>query len=69
MLAAPATGVFRDQSALLALGDAKDPKLLVIAPRFAQHTAVDIDRSREAGCPTSMMGSVALARRVLHDAR
>ena len=69
VLAAPAAGVFRGQGALLALGDAKDPKLLVIAPRVAQHTAFDIDRSRDAGYPTSMMGSVALARQVLYDAR
>ncbi len=61
VLAAPAAGVFRGQGVLLALGDAKDPKLLVIAPRVAQHTAFDIDRSREPGYPTSMMGSVALA--------
>lgn len=69
VLATPAAGVFRGQSALVALGDAKDPKLLVIAPRVAQHTAFDIDRSREPGYPTSMMGSVALARQVLYDAR
>ena len=69
VLAAPATGVFRGQGALLALGDAKDPKLLAIAPRVAQHTAFDVDRSRESGYPTSMMGSVALARQVLYDAR
>ncbi|WP_298829018.1 amidohydrolase family protein [uncultured Piscinibacter sp.] len=69
VLAAPAAGVFRGQGALLALGDAKDPKLLVIAPRAAQHTAFDIDRSREPGYPSSLMGSVALARQVLYDAR
>lgn len=69
LLAAPESGVFRGQSALLATGSAADGKALVIAARVAQHMAFDVDRSAKPDYPRSLMGSVALARQVLHDAR
>ena len=70
VLATPANGVFRGQSALLALGapDSGDAKSQVIAPRVAQHLAFEIGIGRET-YPTSLMGAVALIRQTLLDAR
>lgn len=69
VLAVPGSGVFRGQSALLATGDSADGKSLVIAPRVAQHMSFEFDRSPRSDYPRSLMGSIALARQVLHDAR
>ncbi|CAD5367170.1 Amidohydrolase [Rubrivivax sp. A210] len=69
VLSAPANGVFRGQSALLALGapDSDDPKSQVIASRVAQHLAFESGGGRET-YPTSLMGAIALQRQTLLDA-
>jgi imidazolonepropionase-like amidohydrolase len=69
VLAAPAAGVFRGQSALVNLGDGKEAKAMVLTPRAAQHLAHETDRSRMAAYPSSLMGAVALVRQTLYDAR
>jgi imidazolonepropionase-like amidohydrolase len=75
VLAAPATGVFRGQSALLNLADAGDAlslanaKSFVLMPRAAQHIATEIERSRDAQYPSSLMGAIALQRQTFYDAR
>ncbi len=69
VLAAPGTGVFRGQGALINLGDPAQPRAMMLAPRAAQHVANDFNRGRAAGYPTSMMGAIALVRQTLSDAR
>jgi imidazolonepropionase-like amidohydrolase len=75
VLAAPSTGVFRGQSALLNLADAGDApslanaKSFVLMPRAAQHIATEIERSRDAQYPSSLMGAIALQRQTFYDAR
>lgn len=68
-LAAPASGVFRGQSALVELGAQTDAKALVLRPRVAQHLAFEVNAGRDLGYPTSLMGSIALMRQTLWDAR
>jgi len=71
----PATGVFRGQSALLNLADAGDApslanaKSFVLMPRAALHLATEIERSRDAQYPSSLMGAIALQRQTFYDAR
>ncbi|MFM7295344.1 MAG: amidohydrolase family protein [Burkholderiales bacterium] len=71
VLAAPAVGVFRGQSALVQLLDGVDAKSQVLQARVAQHAGFDYERSFRADVsyPNSMMGAIALARQSLYDAR
>lgn len=72
VLAAPAQGVFRGQSALLNTADiapGRDTKSLVLAERVAQHLANEVDRSSSPSYPSSLMGAIALVRQTLYDAR
>ena len=69
VLASPANGIFRGQSALLNLGAGTEPKAMVLAARAATHLAHEIDRSRRGVYPGSLMGSIALVRQTLYDAR
>ncbi|MDM4764921.1 amidohydrolase family protein [Pelomonas sp. SE-A7] len=69
VLAAPAQGIFRGQSALLATGEGLDAKSLVLATDVAQHMSHEFERGRNAGYPSSLMGAIALARQTLLDAR
>ncbi len=68
VLAAPAAGVFRGQSALLSTQPARDAKAAVISPRVAQHMGFETPNEGNT-YPTSLMGAVALARQTLFDAR
>lgn len=72
VLAAPATGVFRGQGALVNLLDPDEsqaPRAAVLQPRITQHIAHEVQRGRDAGYPSSLMGSIALVRQTLLDAR
>jgi imidazolonepropionase-like amidohydrolase len=73
VLAAPGVGVFRGQSALIALanpeGVGSSARAVVLAPRVAQHLAFEFNSPRSDTYPTSLMGSIALARQALWDAR
>ncbi|HEY1090509.1 MAG TPA: hypothetical protein VGE47_05405, partial [Burkholderiaceae bacterium] len=69
LLAAPAKGIFRGQSALLATGDNLDAKRTLIKADVAQHLALDFERGRAAGYPNSLMGAIALTRQTWNDAR
>jgi imidazolonepropionase-like amidohydrolase len=75
VLAAPASGVFRGQSALLNLANAGEgtslanAKSFVLMPRAALHIATEIERSRDANYPSSLMGAIALQRQTFYDAR
>jgi imidazolonepropionase-like amidohydrolase len=74
VLATPASGVFRGQGALLAMGGSATPgagfdaKSQVIAARATQHLAHEVNLGREA-YPNSLMGAIALVRQTLFDAR
>lgn len=70
VLASPASGVFRGQSALINLATTPDVKSMVILPRAAQHIANEYERSFSgATYPGSAMGAIALVRQTLYDAR
>lgn len=69
VLATPGAGVFRGQSALINMGDGRDPKALLLTARAAMHLAHEFDRSRRSIYPGSLMGSIALIRQTLFDAR
>lgn len=72
VLAAPAVGIFRGQSALVQLTDPRagqGVKSLLLAERVAQHLGLDVDGSRQARYPDSLMGSIALLRQTWLDAR
>ena len=69
VLAVPATGIVRGQSALINLGDGSDAKSLVLASRVAQHLAHAPERGPGSGYPNSLMGAIALVRQTLYDAR
>ena len=71
VLAAPAVGVFRGQSALVQLLDGVDAKSQVLQARVAQHAGFDYERAFRADVsyPNSMMGAIALVRQSLYDAR
>ena len=77
-LSLPPTGaVFRGQSALISLRDGADARSLVLAADVAQHlaheyTAFDFEaggRPANLSYPTSLMGSIALERQTLLNAR
>lgn len=72
----PAGAVFRGQSALISLRDGADARSLVLSPDVAQHIAheyqtIDFDTGIRVGTiyPTSLMGSIALQRQTLLNAR
>jgi hypothetical protein len=71
VLAVPAAGVFRGQSALVSLQDSADAKALVIQSRVAQHVANEAERGfgRGVGYPNSTMGAIALVRQTMYDAK
>ncbi len=68
VLAGPAVGVLRGQSALVNMADGSDAKALVILPRAAMHLANETERGFRS-YPGSMMGAIALLRQSLYDAR
>jgi imidazolonepropionase-like amidohydrolase len=68
VLATPAAGVLRGQSALVNMADSGDAKSLVIAPRAALQVANETERGFRS-YPGSMMGAIALLRQSLYDAR
>lgn len=63
---APEEGLFRGVSALVNLGNGELADNLVL-PRVAHNVTLESNSFRE-GFPTSLMGSIALARQVLSDA-
>ncbi|MBV8035787.1 amidohydrolase family protein [Roseateles sp.] len=73
----PAGAVFRGQSALISLRDHADARGLVLAADVAQHLAHEYNsfdfeagaRPTALGYPTSLMGSIALERQTLLNAR
>ncbi len=71
VLASPAVGVFRGQSALVNLADSTDAKSVVLQARVAQHLANEANAGFGQGTtyPGSMMGAIALIRQTLYDAR
>ncbi len=73
VLASPAVGVFRGQSALLSLAEHTDKKTVVLQSRVAQHMANEAERggggAGTSSYPNSTMGAIALARQTLYDAR
>ena len=71
VLASPGVGVFRGQSALIALANPEgaSARTAVLTPRVAQHLAFEFNSPRSDNYPTSLMGSIALARQALWDAR
>ena len=69
VLASPANGVFRGQSALVNLADGPNPKAMVLAPRAALAIAHDIDATPAPTYPGSLMGAIALVRQTFYDAR
>jgi len=73
----PPGAVFRGQSALISLRDGADARSLVLTPDVAQHLAheyqgFDFEAGGRGGAinyPTSLMGSIALQRQTLLNAR
>ncbi|WP_457392327.1 amidohydrolase family protein [Roseateles sp. P5_E1] len=73
----PVGAVFRGQSALISLRDGTDARSLVLAAEVAQHlaheyTTFDFESGARPGnlsYPTSLMGSIALERQTLLNAR
>jgi imidazolonepropionase-like amidohydrolase len=70
VLASPGHGVFRGQSALVALGESASARASVLLPRAAQHMALDFHSGMGGGgYPNSLMGAIALSRQTLLNAR
>ena len=69
VLASPAQGIFRGQSALISTADSPDPKRQLLAAEVAQHLSHEFERGRSAGYPSSLMGAIALVRQTWWDAR
>jgi N-acetylglucosamine-6-phosphate deacetylase len=67
-LAAPADGVFRGQSALLATADGEASDTILVRD-VAQHLTLTVPRRLRSGYPGSPMGAVALARQAMLDAQ
>jgi imidazolonepropionase-like amidohydrolase len=67
-LAAPAAGIFRGQSALLALREGGQAKDILLAERVAQHLGYEFAGWGTGEYPTSLMGAMALIRQTLIDA-
>lgn len=66
VLATPAAGIFRGQSALISMGSA-EPKAALLNARVAQHMSNEPDRSSRGAFPNSLMGAIALVRQTLYD--
>jgi imidazolonepropionase-like amidohydrolase len=67
-LVVPGRGIFRGQSALVALRDG-DPQRQVIRPRVAQHLAFEHEGWGSSDYPHSLMGAMALTRQTFLDAQ
>lgn len=67
-LVAPADGVIRGRSAVLATGTGAVNQQL-LATDVAQHMELTVSRRGRSGYPGSPMGAVALARQALYDAQ
>ena len=68
VLATPAAGIFRGQSALLSLNSNDNPKNMVLATRVAQHMANELEPGGR-GYPGSLMGVIAQVRQTFYDAQ
>ncbi|MBL9186337.1 MAG: amidohydrolase family protein [Opitutaceae bacterium] len=62
---APGRGVFRGESALVSLSG-RAPGSILLRPQLAQHVAFEVS---PGGYPASLMGSIALVRQTLIDAK
>jgi imidazolonepropionase-like amidohydrolase len=69
VLAAPSSGIFRGQSALLNLNGADNAKSLVLNSRIAQHMANELEMGRGSSYPSSLMGVIAQVRQTFYDAQ
>ncbi len=69
VLAAPSSGIFRGQSALLNLNGADNAKSLVLNTRVAQHMANELEMGRGSSYPSSLMGVIAQVRQTFYDAQ
>jgi imidazolonepropionase-like amidohydrolase len=67
-LIAPAAGVIRGTSAVVATGDA-EPNKTLLAADVAQHLYLTVPRRGRDSYPGSPMGAVALARQAIYDAQ
>lgn len=69
VLSTPSNGVMRGQSVLVSTADGERPNDLVLKSAVAQHLAFEQGQWPSNEYPSSLMGSIALMRQVLHDAR
>ncbi len=69
VLSAPQNGVLRGQSLLASTADATRPGEVLLKSAVAQHVAFEQGQWPSNDYPSSLMGSIALIRQVLHDAR
>ncbi|MBR7800077.1 amidohydrolase family protein [Undibacterium fentianense] len=69
VLATPAAGIFRGESALLNLNGSDNAKSLVLNPHTAQHIANELEFGRGGGYPSSLMGVIAQVRQTFYDAQ
>lgn len=67
-LIAPAAGVIRGTSAVVATGDG-EPNQTLLAANVAQHLHLTVSRRGRDSYPGSPMGAVALARQAIYDAQ
>jgi imidazolonepropionase-like amidohydrolase len=67
-LIAPAAGVIRGTSAVVATGDG-EPNQTLLAADVAQHLYLTVPRRGRDSYPGSPMGAVALARQAIYDAQ
>jgi imidazolonepropionase-like amidohydrolase len=67
-LIAPAAGVIRGTSAVVATGDG-EPNQTLLAADVAQHLHLTVSRRGRDSYPGSPMGAVALARQAIYDAQ
>ncbi|MCX6950808.1 MAG: amidohydrolase family protein, partial [Verrucomicrobia bacterium] len=64
----PGRGIFRGESALVSLSG-RAPNASLVRAHLAQHMAFEQGGGREAGYPSSLMGSIALVRQTWLDAQ
>ncbi len=69
VLAVPAAGIFRGESALLSLKNSDNPKALVLNAKLAQHLANELDPAARSIYPSSLMGVIAQVRQTFYDAQ
>ncbi|HJU39926.1 MAG TPA: hypothetical protein VJ724_10165, partial [Tahibacter sp.] len=69
VLSAPEKGIFRGQSALVALGDSTRLNDVLLEPRVAQHLAFEFSQFPSSEYPGSLMGAIALIRQTFYDTR